>query len=164
MFYVALGFKIAQAVKDWQIAAKKTRQKFSFNVKSSCGIGILNVDVFEVRETPRILTTAANSQIVSPQSSVSMDDHSLPDFLVDVRRRCEDLTNDMRRDVKYRYLNLIKSKYFIILYFYFFHILIFYFFSLINNKIPMTKVSSPPLFIALILLFAPYTISVFRNK
>lgn len=71
-----------------------------------------------------------------------MDDHSLPDFLVDVRRRCEDLTNDMRRDVKY--LNLIKSKYFIILYFYFFHILIFYFFSLINNKIPMTKVSPPP--------------------
>lgn len=65
-FYVPLGFKIAQAVKDWQIAEKKTHQKFSFNVKSSCGIGILNVDVFEVRETPRILTTAANSQIVSP--------------------------------------------------------------------------------------------------
>lgn len=71
-----------------------------------------------------------------------MDDHSLPDFLVDVRRRCEDLTNDMRRDVKY--LNLIKSKYFIILYFYFFYILIFYFFSLINNKIPVTKVPPPP--------------------
>lgn len=69
-----------------------------------------------------------------------MDDHSLPDFL---RRRCEDLTNDMRRDVKY--LNLIKSKYFIILYFYFFsHSNFLFLFS--NKKQDTYDQSVPPPF------------------